>query len=62
MAKVIAKPYPELMHIDISHNGFDEPSANEIMKALNINQNIYGFHFEGNNPKFLVDATGHLRN
>ncbi|CAD8208269.1 unnamed protein product [Paramecium pentaurelia] len=62
MAKVIAKPYPELMHIDVSHNGFDEPSANEIMKALNINQNIYGFHFEGNCPKFLVDATGHLRN
>ncbi|CAD8122767.1 unnamed protein product [Paramecium sonneborni] len=62
MAKVIAKPYPELMHIDISHNGFDEASANEIMKALNSNQNIYGFHFEGNCPKFLVDATGHLIN
>ncbi|CAD8120300.1 unnamed protein product [Paramecium sonneborni] len=61
MAKVIAKPYPELMHIDVSHNGFDEPSSVEIMKALNINQNIYGFHYEGNCPKFAVDATGHLR-
>lgn len=37
MAKVIAKPYPELMHIDVSHNGFDEPSSIEIMKALNVN-------------------------
>lgn len=61
MAKVIIKPYPELMHIDVSHNGFDEAASLEIKKALELNQNIYGFHFEGNSNKYTVDACGHLR-
>lgn len=37
MAKVIVKSYPELMHIDVSHNGFDEQQSLEIKKALENN-------------------------
>ncbi|CAD8064944.1 unnamed protein product [Paramecium sonneborni] len=61
MAKVIIKQYPELMHIDISYNGYNEEQSIEIKKALDQNQNIYGFHYQGNCPKFSVDSTGHLR-
>ena len=45
MAKVITKQYPELMHIDVSYNGFNEEQSIEIKKALDVNQNIYGFHY-----------------
>ncbi|CAD8069790.1 unnamed protein product [Paramecium sonneborni] len=61
MAKVIIKQYPELMHIDISYNNFNEEQSIEIKKALDQNQNIYGFHYQGNCPKYSVDSTGHLR-
>lgn len=32
----------------------------EIAKSLCVNQNIYGFHFEGNNEDWVVDTIGFL--
>lgn len=46
---MIAKPHPEMLHLDLSHNSFHSVDTEEIAKSLCLNQNIYGFHFEGNN-------------
>lgn len=37
MAKALIKHYPELLHVDISHNGFDEEQTEIISKALEKN-------------------------
>jgi len=34
MSKVISKPHPELVHLDVSHNNFSDQDAKEISKAL----------------------------
>lgn len=60
IGKVISKPHLELIHLDISNNGFSECDAKEISKALVGNQNLFGFHFEGNSRKYIVDAQGFM--
>lgn len=49
-----------MVHLDLSYNGFTEFEAEEIAKGLNQNQSIYGFHFEGNSPKYAVNKDGFL--
>ena len=59
IAKFISKS-TDLIHLDLSYNGFTQEEAEEISKSLNQNQSIYGFHFEGNCDSYVVDKFGFL--
>ena len=60
IGKVISKPHIELIHLDLSNNGFSEADAKEISKSWVGNQYLFGFHFEGNSRKYIVDPQGFM--
>jgi hypothetical protein len=57
----LSKP-TEVVHLDLSQNKFTEAESQDIQKAFNLNNSIYGFHFEGNNQNFMIDKHGYLQN
>ncbi|CAD8166448.1 unnamed protein product [Paramecium pentaurelia] len=62
IAKAIARPYNELLHVDLSYNKFTYPQAQLIAESLIKNETIYGFHFEGNQSELVVNPNGFLVN
>ncbi|CAD8112195.1 unnamed protein product [Paramecium sonneborni] len=60
--KAVSRPYNELLHVDLSFNKFTYPQAQIISEALQKNETIYGFHFEGNQAELCVNANGFLIN
>ncbi|CAK65071.1 unnamed protein product (macronuclear) [Paramecium tetraurelia] len=60
--KAISRPYNELLHVDLSYNKFTSPQAQLISEALQKNETIYGFHFEGNQQELFVNPNGFLIN
>jgi NLR family CARD domain-containing protein 3 len=48
IARVISKPHTELLHLDISNNGYNEIDTKEFAKSLTQNTYLFGFHYEGN--------------
>ncbi|CAD8109684.1 unnamed protein product [Paramecium primaurelia] len=60
--KAVSRPYNELLHVDLSFNKFTYPQAQIIAEALQKNETIYGFHFEGNQAELCVNANGFLIN
>lgn len=58
LRKFISKT--ELVHLDLSFNNFSLIESQEIQKGISENKNVFGFHFEGNHPDFLVDHHGNL--
>ncbi|CAD8117348.1 unnamed protein product [Paramecium sonneborni] len=62
IAKAIARPYNELLHVDLSYNKFTYLQAQIIAEALIKNETIYGFHFEGNQTELVVNQNGFLMN
>lgn len=62
VAKAIARPYNELLHVDLSYNKFTYLQAQVIAESLLKNETIYGFHFEGNQSELVVNPNGFLTN
>ncbi|CAK73116.1 unnamed protein product (macronuclear) [Paramecium tetraurelia] len=56
----IARPHPELIHLDLSHNDFKDSDSQKIANELEFNKIIYGFHFEGNS-NYQINHQGYLR-
>ncbi|KAM3145065.1 hypothetical protein pb186bvf_002740 [Paramecium bursaria] len=59
ICKVLAKPHPELVHMDLSKNSFTNEETQRISTDLAFNQIIYGFHYEGN-CDYKVNSRGFL--
>lgn len=57
---MIAKPHPELTHLDLSYNNFNDADAKILQNSLTFNQNIYGFHFTGNSTSYSINSRGYL--
>ena len=49
-----------LVHVDLSSNGFNEEESKIIGEGLDSNHKIYGFHFGGNHG--FIDSQGFYQN
>ncbi|CAD8076292.1 unnamed protein product [Paramecium sonneborni] len=60
LSDVLIKPHPELTHLDLSFNRFNDDDAMVIHKALIYNQQLFGFHFSGNPHNYYVNPRSFL--
>lgn len=50
-----------ILHADLSYNGFSPSDAQIISEILEENHNTYGIHFEGNVDDCFIDSLGFLK-
>ena len=47
--------HKELLHLDVSHNGFVDSQMEQISKVIAQNSVLFGIHFDGVNHNYFVD-------
>ena len=52
--------HKDLLHLDLSHNGFSSSEMEQIARSVGENKNIFGIHMEGLSHNYIVDGKQNL--